>query len=182
MQKNENLNLDDLVINSGKEFDNKTQKLINSLAYEDAEIIPGGSAVIPTSDEVSMSKEDADYNLLQHIAMNKLKKENEEFKKMTDDEKVKDYICKAQYYRETNDFFRKYGYEMSGKQKRSIKRAIEIAWKKGKFKITPEQKEDILFELSKASQQTIPTQPNNKNNQSNISEHIKDLNSLIFRQ
>jgi len=34
------------------------------LAYEDAEIIPGGSAVIPTSDEVSMSKEDADYNLL----------------------------------------------------------------------------------------------------------------------
>ena len=182
MQKNENLNLDDLVIKSGEEFNSQNQKLITSLAYEYADIIPGGNAAMPTSEEVTMSKEDADYNLMQHIAMNKLAEENEAFKKMTDDEKVKDYVCQSQYYRETNDFYHKYGYEMSGKQKRFTKRAIETAWKKGKFKITPEQREDILFELSKASHQKMPTQAPTKESGNNVSEHIKDLNSLIFRQ
>ena len=71
---------------------------------------------------------------------------------------------------------------MSGKQKRYIKRAIEIAWKKGKLKVTPEQREDILFELSKASHQTVPTQaPTQRTTETNISKNIKDLNSLIFR-
>ena len=157
---------------------------MGGLAYDDAEIIPGGNAVMPTSEEVTLNKEDADENLIQNAAMLKLAKEQETFNKMSDDEKIKDYICQSQYYKETNDFYHKYGYEMSGKQKRFTKRAIETAWKKGKFKITPEQREDILFELSKASHQQRQTQPNDtqKTQQGNVSEHIADLNSLIFRQ
>lgn len=191
MQKSENL--DKLIMEHGTEFDSNINKIIESqdllnkmggLAYDDAEIIPGGNAVMPTSEEVTLNKEDADENLIQNAAMLKLAKEQETFNKMSDDEKIKDYICQSQYYKETNDFYHKYGYEMSGKQKRFTKRAIETAWKKGKFKITPEQREDILFELSKASHQQRQTQPNDtqKTQQGNVSEHIADLNSLIFRQ
>ena len=191
MQKSENL--DKLIMEHGTEFDSNINKIIESqdllnkmggLSYDDAEILPGENAVMPTSEEVTLNKEDADENLIQNAAMLKLAKEQETFNKMSDDEKIKDYICQSQYYKETNDFYHKYGYEMSGKQKRFTKRAIEIAWKKGKFKITPEQREDILFELSKASHQQRQTQPNDtqKTHQGNISEHIADLNSLIFRQ
>ena len=191
MQKSENL--DKLIMEHGTEFDSSINKIIESqdllnkmggLAYDDAEILPGENAVMPTSEEVTLNKEDADENLIQNAAMLKLAKEQETFSKMSDDEKIKDYICQSQYYKETNDFYHKYGYEMSGKQKRFTKRAIETAWKKGKFKITPEQREDILFELSKASHQQRQTQPNDtqKTQQGNVSEHIADLNSLIFRQ
>ena len=191
MQKSENL--DKLIMEHGTEFDSNINKIIESqdllnkmggLAYDDAEILPGENAVMPTSEEVTLNKEDADENLIQNAAMLKLAKEQETFNKMSDDEKIKDYICQSQYYKETNDFYHKYGYEMSGKQKRFTKRAIETAWKKGKFKITSEQREDILFELSKASHQQRQTQPNDtqKTQQGNVSEHIADLNSLIFRQ
>lgn len=188
-----NSDLDKLIMEHGTEFDSNINKIIESqdlmnkmggLAYDDAEIIPGGNAVMPTSKEVTLNKEEADENLIQNAAMLKLAKEQDAFNKMSDDEKVKDYIFKAQYYRETNEFYHKHGFEMSGKQKRFVKRAIEQAWKKGKLKVTPEQREDILYELSKASQQQRQTQPSDtqKTQQGNISEHINDLNSLIFRQ
>lgn len=191
--ENKNLELDALIMEHGQEFDSNINKIIkseellanmNNLAYEDAHIIPGGNAVMPTSEEVALDKDGAEENLIQNAAMLKLAKEQDEYRKMTDDEKVKDYICQAQYYKETNDFYHKYGYEMSGKQKRFTKRAIETAWKKGKFKVTPEQREDILYELSKAShqQRQIQASDTQNTNNSNISEHINDLNSLIFRQ
>ena len=181
--------LDALIIEHGQEFNNNTNKIIKSedllkdtLVYEDANQVMPGQFQMPTSDDVALDKEDAQDNLIKHAAMFKLQKENEEYRKMSDDEKVKDYICQAQYYRETNDFYHKNGYEMSGKQKRYIKRAIETAWKKGKLKVTPEQREDILFELNKASHQTVPTQaPTQGTTETNISKNIKDLNSLIFR-
>lgn len=186
MQKDNNLNLDDLMINSGKEFDSTKEKLIqqSALAYDDNQIMPGSNVTMPTAKDVELTKEDADENLIQTAAMLKLQKENEAYKKMSDDEKIKDYICQSQYYRETNDFYHKHGYEMSGKQKRFIKRAIETAWKKGKYKVTPEQREDILFELNKASKQQVQTQPKDvqNDNKANISDNIKDLNSLIYRQ
>lgn len=186
-------NLDALIMEHGKEFDSKINKIVETnemlnkmggLAYDDAHIIPGGNAVMPTSEEVSLDKDDAQENLIQNAAMLKLQKEQDEFNKLSDDEKVKDYICQAQYYKETNDFYHKNGYEMSGKQKRYVKRAIEQAWKKSKLKVTPEQREDILFELSKASHQQRQVQASDAQNanKSNVSDHIKDLNSLIFRQ
>lgn len=181
--------LDALIMEHGQEFNKNINKIIeanellkNTLVYEDANQIMPGQFQMPTSDDVALDKEDAQDNLIKHAAMFKLQKENEEYRKMSDDEKVKDYICQAQYYRETNDFYHKHGYEMSGKQKRFTKRAIETAWKKGKFKVTSEQREDILFELSKASRQTVPAQaPTQGTTETNISENIKDLNSLIFR-
>lgn len=189
--ENKNVELDSLIMEHGKEFDANINKIIKSnelfnqgLAYDDATIIPGGNPVMPTSEEVTMTKEDAEDNLVKNAAMIKLQKENEAFNKLSDDEKVKDYVCQSQYYKETNDFYHKYGYEMSGKQKRFTKRAIEQAWKKGKFKITPEQREDILYELSKASKQPLQAQAPETTgaNNGNVSEHIKDLNQLIFRQ
>lgn len=181
--------LDALIMQHGQEFNNNINKIIEgdkfgNLAYEDNGVLPGMSINMPTSDDVALNKEDAHDNIVTQIAMNKLEAENKAFQKLSDDEKIKNYVCDVQFYHETNEFFKKYGYEMSGKQKRFTKRAIEQAWKKGKLKVTPEQREDILYELSKASNQKVPTQANDvqQNNNSNISEHIKDLNSLIFRQ
>ena len=181
--------LDALIMEHGQEFNSNINKIIKSeeilkdtLVYEDTNQVMPGQFKMPTSDNIALDKEDAQDNLIKQAAMFKLQKENEAYRKMSDDEKVKDYICQAQYYRETNDFYHKNGYEMSGKQKRFTKRAIETAWKKGKFKVTPEQREDILFELSKASRQTVPAQaPTQGTTETNISENIKDLNSLIFR-
>ena len=181
--------LDALIMEHGQEFNSNINKIVKSaellkdtLVYEDDNQVMPGQFQMPTSDDVALDKDKATENLIQQAAMLKLQKENEEYRKMSDDEKVKDYICQAQYYRETNDFYHKYGYEMSGKQKRFTKRAIETAWKKGKFKVTPEQREDILFELSKASHQTAPAPaPTQGTTETNISENIKDLNSLIFR-
>lgn len=181
--------LDALIMEHGQEFDKNINKIIKSeellkdtLVYEDANQVMPGQFQMPTSDDVALDKDKATENLVQQAAMFKLQKENEEYRKMSDDEKVKNYICQAQYYRETNDFYHKNGYEMSGKQKRFTKRAIETAWKKGKFKITPEQREDILFELNKASHQAVSAQASNQGtSETNISENIKDLNSLIFR-
>jgi hypothetical protein len=62
---------------------------------------------------------------------------------------------------------------MSGKQKRALKRTIERNWKLNKYKLTEEQKQDILFEMNKASNIT-PNQPAN-------TDKAVDLNSLISR-
>lgn len=185
MENEKDLTLDELIIKHGEEFNDNINKIIesdklfnNELVYEDDTILPGQKLQMPSSDDITLNADKAQENLIQTAAMLKLQKEREEFQKLSDDEKIKDYICQAQYYRETNDFFKKYGYEMSGKQKRFTKRAIETAWKKGKFKITPEQREDILFELSKASNQNNGNQTQQSNSNAT---HIADLNSLIFR-
>lgn len=185
-----NLDLDSLMLKEGKVLNEQETQTIemddilkkNNLPYDTTEqVLPGAAIAIPTADDVVMNENEAHDNIIKYNAMNKLAKEQAEFKKLSDDEKIKDTVCKAQYYRETNDFYHKYGYEMTGKQKRALKRAIEIAWKKGKIKLTDEQKENILYDLNKASQQMAPAQAPTQTTESNISGHIKDLNSLIFK-
>lgn len=173
MQKNNkeitNETLNELVIKNGKELtDNEiivdmTNDIINNidnkvnikLAYDDAQLIPGSKIELPTANDVEMEKEKANNYLLSQLANAKLEKEKAAFNKMSDDEKIKNYIYQMEYYRQTNDFFKKNGFEMSGTLKRNLKRTIDRAWKNGKFKLTPEQRQDILFELNKTSNQPV---------------------------
>lgn len=182
------LNLDDLVAKEGQEFDETKLKIkeskevlhLNELAYKDDDIMTGTTS-FPTSDDVTMSKEDAQKHAIFEVAKNKLQKENEEYQKLSDDAKIKDYVLKSQYYKATNDFYHKNGFEMSGKQKRTIKRQIETAWNKGKFKLSEQDKIDILTSLANvATQNNQGEQPQMKNNVNQASQ-IASLTSLTYK-
>ena len=187
-----NVNLDEFVMKEGTEFNEKKFQLIstdevnenienaysNTLIYEDNNVLPGAKVNIPVACDIEMEKEKANEHLIAQAAQNKLKKQVEEFRALSDDEKIKKYIFNIEYIKCTNEFFNKNHYEMSGKQKRCLKRNIETAWKKGKYKFTDAQKQDILFELNKASmqQQVVQQQTND-----GTKEAISNLTSLITK-
>jgi hypothetical protein len=181
------INLDDLVVKEGQEFDETKLKIketkevllhLNELAYKDDDIMTG-TTQFPTSDDVAMSKEEAQNHALYEVAKNKLEKESTAFQKLSDEEKIKDYVFKAQYYKATNDFYHKNGFEMSGKQKRTIKRQIELAWKKGKFKLSEQDKIDILTNLANTASAQNGAQPQNKN--ANQGASLANLTSLTYK-
>ena len=179
------IKLDDLVVKEGQEFDETKLKIketkdvlhLSELAYKDDDIMTGKTQ-FPTSDDVAMSKEDAQQHAMYEVAKNKLEKENAKFQKLSDEEKIKDYIFKSQYYRATNDFYHKNGFEMSGKQKRAIKRQIELAWKKGKFKLSEQDKIDILTSLANTASAQISTQQNKNINQG---ASLANLTTLTYK-
>ena len=79
-----NVELDSLLLENGKELNEKEQKIIKSeellkdtLVYEDANQVMPGQFQMPTSDDVALGKEDAQDNLIKQAAMFKLQKENE---------------------------------------------------------------------------------------------------------
>lgn len=179
------LKLDDLVVKEGEEFNEtkfKTKKTeevlhLNQLAYTDDN--PMTSELnFPTSEDVAMNKEDAEKHAMFETAVNKMEKENAEYQKLSDDAKIKDYIFKSQYYRATNDFYHKNGFEMTGKQKRTIKRQIETAWKKGKFKLSEQDRIDILTTLANAVNDSPKQTPTNNVNQVN---QLASLASLTYK-
>ncbi|WQJ53911.1 MAG: hypothetical protein [Wendovervirus sonii] len=187
---NTNNSLDDIILAEGQEFNEKEHQLITNaninnheLPYDDYGPLPGAKTEV-ISDDINMNE--AEDKILAMEAVMKLQNEQEQYRKMSDNEKIKDYVLQSQYYYQTNEWFKKYGYEMTGKQKRVLKRDIERAWKKGKFKLTDEQKENILFELGKASNERKQLIENGQQNQqpqtkASAEQHIADLNQLIFK-
>jgi len=185
--EDENL-LDGIVIDEGTELDesnvqiincNDNQKNQNQLAYDDDCPMPGKKTEMLTTE---VTENEAEKKLIEMTAMMKLQKEKEAFNRMSDDQKIKDYVMQSQYYKYTNDWFHKYGYEMTGKQKRNLKRDLERMWAKGKFRFTDEQKQEILVELSKAAAEHPNQNAGNAvNTDETAANHISDLNSLIFK-
>lgn len=179
----ENNSLDALMLKEGTELTTEeiidSQKVIDAidsnlkptLAYSDS-IVPGTAS--ETSGTEIMSKEEANSNMIKQLAMNKLSKEKAEYAKKSDEEKIRDYVIQAEYWRNCNDFFKKHGYELSGQQKHTLKRKLERAWDKGKLRLTPSQRQDILFEINKASNSMKDT-----NNSNTKITSMGDLNSLI---
>lgn len=160
--------LDSIARECGKEIDVTKMKVADAtkvvesveaemrngdLAYGGFDIDPMGTPHLPTADEVVSSKEDAMFNATASVALEKLRKEQEQFNKMEDDEKIKKYVLESELHRNCTEFFLKNGYNMDGKSKRKLRRVIETAWAKGKYNLTPEQRDDILFELNKASKE-----------------------------
>lgn len=185
------MNLQDLIEQEGQPINNMqtvpTDEAVkeidavidNQLAYDNGNIVmPGAAVKMPTSDDVMLDKEQANEKLIQTLAEEKLRKEQEEFNKLSDNEKIKQYIFAAEYRRCINEFFNKNHFEMTGQQKRVTKRKIERAWNKGKYKLTPEQKQDILYELNKASNSKKVAQPTNTSPQNKVAT---DLQSLITK-
>lgn len=131
----------------------------HKFAYDTDYIIPGSPVEIPTSSDIQISKDSANKKLLAALAEEKLRKEKEAYNKLSDNEKIKKYVFEAEFRQSVNDFYNKHGYEMSGAQKRNVKRQIERAWKSGKIKLTDEQKQDILYEMNRPSNTESVTQP-----------------------
>lgn len=177
-------NLDKLIVEQGQVFDKKQfvkissdtvqNKFGTSFAYDDNKsILPGQAVQMPTSEDITYNKEKANDHMIQQLAMTKLQKENEAHKKLSDDQKIKDYVLKVEFYRYTNDFFVKNGYEMSGQEKRKLKRTIERAWNNGKYKFDNDQRNEILYEISKQAEQ------NTQKAKQPITNY-NDLKSLVF--
>ena len=100
---------------------------------------------------LEISEEDAQKNLIQRTAQLKLKDELDRMKALEDEDKIREFVIKNEFWNQCNRFFNEKGYEMSGQEKRVLKKKIEKMYDKGKFKLTAEQKQDILYELNKYS-------------------------------
>lgn len=185
------ITLEDLVATNGRSVDDMTiiptdegikeiEQKFSKFAYDDTDyVIPGSPVVMPTSDDIELSKEDADKKLLSALADEKLRKEQEAFNKLSDNEKIKHYVLETELRRAVNDFYNKHHYEMTGSQKRITKRQIERAWKKGKIRLTEDQKQDILYELNKASHTKNTAQPTQMSNPSGqVAANLQSLMSL----
>lgn len=182
----EELQLDDFVVKNGEEFDNtkfktkSTEEVLDlkQLAYKDDNPMTS-NIQFPTSDDVAMSAEEAEKHAIFENAKYKLEKENEAFQKLSDDEKIKEYILQSQFYKAANDYYHKYGFEMSGTQKRTIRRKIDLAYKKGKYKLSDQERIDILTSLANAGNNSR-NQPQQVK-QTNQMDQIASLTSLTYK-
>lgn len=166
---NEDINLDELVVAEGQEFDetkssiksgdavvDEIDKMIYSASYDG--IIPGKKVTTITAEDVTMTKEQANDMMIQTLAMNKLKKEKEEAEKKINNEKLKDFLFRNEEQR----FFMSYGYHMSGQQRRKVRREIDRGWKNGKFKKwVAEHGDEILSELNMPTNTMTDANPAN---------------------
>jgi len=180
------ISIDDFIEKNGEEFDEAKSTIVSSndifdsdtkkLAYDDATILPGKATKFDKADDVAMTAENAKNKIIQDLAMEKLKIEMDRMNKLSDEAKIKEYVFQMEMRRAMNNFYANNHYEMPGSQKRNVKRQIERAYKAGKYKLTPEQKQDILYELNKASND-VKEQSRNSLNASK--EPITSLDSLI---
>lgn len=179
------VNLNDLMVKDGEVFDESksvikkddTDLVLDNMisSVSNPGIMPGEKLTTVTSDDIALNKEEAEKAMIEKIALEKLRKEQEAYSKMSDDLKLKGFLIQSEYQR----FFREHGYELSGQQKRLVKREVERNWSKGKYKKWKlEYGDDVLFELNKTSNQTQQaTAGQTMSNQGK--EKITSLNSLI---
>lgn len=126
------------------------------LAYDDDCPMPGEetdflSAYSDGLDVEAMKRAGAQ-SLIANVAINKLKREEAAFRSLEDKEKLRKYIVSTTIRDEENQYFQKYGFELSGQQKRTLRKKVERAFQKNYPKMTAKQKQDILDYLNMPSQ------------------------------
>ena len=143
-------------------LDNAYDSNTISYAYGDTGPMPGQPVVLNTGPvlDTENEKKIANQRLIAQAAQMKLRKEQEEFNKKSDEEKIRIYVCNTIMKQQEQEYFNKNRYYMSGPIRRKTRKIIENNYKKGKYHITPKMKDDILYQLNLSSQQEDP----NKNN------------------
>jgi hypothetical protein len=124
-----------------------TDDMINRIDKE-FDVMPG-QAVTPNTD-IDFKKE-ANNKILMQAAFDKVKKERDEFLKKSENEKIRQYVIHHTIQHNEHDYRMKYGYEMSGKQKRTLRKLVERKYDSGKIKLKPEERMNILAEINKFS-------------------------------
>lgn len=178
IKEGEVFNNTDIVVDTKKVIDMVDQKYQNSYVYGEVGPMPGVPVDINTDNilKANTEKKEANKKLLASAALLKLKKEQEEFNKKSDEEKIKTYVLNSIMQQQEKNFLDKYHYVMSGQQKRNTRKIIERNYSKGKYKLTPKQKDDILYQINLSS----ATKKENNNTNINKPSTSSQLQSLML--
>lgn len=182
-----NIALDEIVKKAGEITNNDAYVVINdeiiekvdkslddSYAYGEIGPQPGTAVQLNTQPGFD-SKSDAQQKLIQKASLFKLKKEQEAFNKKSDNEKIKEYVITSLFNQQQTEYFEKNGYAMSGGQKRKMKKIIERNYAKGKIRLTPQQKDDILYQLNLSSSTKSKNENNPLINKNSTSQNVNQL-------
>lgn len=167
-------NLNKVIINNANESDKLIKNIENSNMQNDT-LLPGSSVGIELEDNNTL-KENAMDNLIQAAANKKLKKEMEN--KLND--RIKEYVINSIIDANKREFYETNGYSLAGRELRRTIRSINTKWEKGKIKITPKQKQEIIDYLNLPSSEVSnkTTHDNVTNNPASVSDFLSSTNKI----
>lgn len=195
---NNNTELDELMLKSGEVVKNESiiknneykDKVINALdneyantyAYGDIGPIPGTPVEMNTGVSIDNTEDErkaGNRRLIAAAAQMKLRKEMEEFNKKSDKEKIRTYVISALMQQQEREYLEKHHYVMSGDIKRRTRKSIERQYDKGRIRLTKEEKDNILYNLSLSSNQKSPVNTPQTTNQAGGAAQMRNLVSSI---
>lgn len=163
--------LDNIALLIGKKYNSSkivfnnienSEKLIKNIERNNMQndtLLPGSSVSIELEDNNTL-KENAMDNLIQVAANKKLKKEMES--KLND--RIKEYVINSILDANKREFYDTNGYSLAGRELRRTIRSINTKWEKGKIKITPKQRQEIIDYLNLPSSNQTSNEVKNSNN------------------
>ena len=155
-----------------------SEKLIKNIERNNMQndtLLPGSSVSIELEDNNTL-KENAMDNLIQVAANKKLKKEMES--KLND--RIKEYVINSILDANKREFYDTNGYSLAGRELRRTIRSINTKWEKGKIKITPKQKQEIIDYLNLPSSEVSDktTKDNVVNKPASVSDFLSSTTKI----
>lgn len=163
-----------IVFNNTKNSDALIKNIEKNNMNNDT-LMPGASVNIELEDNNTL-KENAMDNLIQVAANKKLKKEMES--KLND--RIKEYVINSILDANKREFYDTNGYSLAGKELRRTIRSINTKWEKGKIKITPKQKQEIIDYLNLPSSEVSDktTKDNVVNKPASVSDFLSGTTKI----
>lgn len=124
-----------------------TDDMINKIDKE-FDVMPGQE--VQANIDVDF-KSEANKKILMQAAFDKVKKERDKFLQKSEDEKIRQYVIHHTIQHNEHTYRIENGFEMSGKQKRTLRKLIERKYDQGKIKLSDKERMDILAEINKFS-------------------------------
>lgn len=165
-------NLNNAIINNANESD-KLIKNIEKNNMQNDTLLPGSSIGIELEDNTTL-KENAMDNLIQAAANKKLKKEMEG--KLND--RIKEYVINSIIDANKREFYETNGYSLAGKELRRTIRSINTKWEKGKIKITPKQRQEIIDYLNLPSSEVVSDKAAQNNKPATVSDVLSNSTKI----
>jgi len=163
-----------IVFNNTKNSDALIKNIEKNNMNNDT-LMPGASVNIELEDNNTL-KENAMDNLIQVAANKKLKKEMES--KLND--RIKEYVINSILDANKREFYDTNGYSLAGRELRRTIRSINTKWEKGKIKITPKQKQEIIDYLNLPSSEVSDktTKDNVVNKPASVSDFLSSTTKI----
>lgn len=163
-----------IVFNNTKNSDALIKNIEKNNMNNDT-LMPGASVNIELEDNNTLKKNAMD-NLIQVAANKKLKKEMES--KLND--RIKEYVINSILDANKREFYDTNGYSLAGRELRRTIRSINTKWEKGKIKITPKQKQEIIDYLNLPSSEVSDktTKDNVVNKPASVSDFLSSTTKI----
>lgn len=121
---------------------NNRPQMIQDMLYDDGKTpMPGQPTPIVTEHmDFSDLKKSGENKLIANAASEKLKRERQRPLEV----RLREFTIKSLYDEQKRQFFANHGYQMSGKQRRTLLRRLTAAYDKGQVITTQKQREDLI--------------------------------------